>query len=56
MEVKAWYSGWHEVTKEQAIRFVNTMRRGSTLNIEEFIKNMYDKHLRGITVEELLND
>lgn len=56
IEVKAWYGGWHTVSAEQAIRFVRNLMDGATaLKPEEKQSYIASKHLRGVTVEELLS-
>lgn len=55
IKVKAWFGNWKAVSVEQAKRFVSAIRNGNVcMNDEEFEKYMNEKHLNGITVEELM--
>ena len=55
IKVKAWFGKWKTVSKEQAKRFVKTMRSGNVcMNDDEFETYMNEKHLKGITVKELM--
>jgi len=55
IEVKTLFADWHEVTKEQAKKFVLNMKNGIT-NMNNGKKNKYIKSkIRGATIEELLS-
>lgn len=57
IEVKTFYNGWKEVSKEQAKQFVLHIIRGISAIKEEEINDYINKNkLRGITVEKLLED
>ena len=58
IEVKAFYSGWHEVNKDQAQRFVSHLISGmvSVKGDENKVKLVEQEYLRGITVKELFGD
>lgn len=55
IKVKAIFSGWHEVTQEQAKRWARHMYNGATCSHENKILFL-DKRISGITVEELLKE
>ena len=56
IEIKSWFSDWHETSLEQARRFVLSLMDGMTAVPQEqkaaFVETRY---LRGITVSALLN-
>jgi hypothetical protein len=53
IEIRSFFGEWKEVTEEQAMKFIKTLKSGMlTSNKNEIINNRY---LRGITVEELEN-
>lgn len=56
IEIKAWFSDWHEVTEEKAREFVSRMMGGIlTRSTFEGKAELIDgTHLRGITCKELL--
>lgn len=55
IEVKAPYSGWKEVTREQAKRWVEAMQDGMVAVPQDEQENYFDTHLlRGITYKELM--
>ena len=55
IEVRAFYGEWKEATHEQAVRFIKLMIIGfSAIKNEEKLKRINEKHLRGVTAEELL--
>ena len=56
IEIKAWFGDWHECDAEKAKAFCDHMMDGFTAisDREERIKIINEKHLRGITYEELL--
>ena len=57
IEVKTFYNGWKEVSKEQAKQFVLHIIRNASAIKEEEINDYINKNkLRGITVEKLLED
>ena len=57
IEIKTHFGGWREVDEEIAKKLVNNLMNGITA-IPENKKAAYieEHHLRGVTVEELLND
>jgi len=54
VEIKSFFSDWHFVEIEQARKFVITMLSGMNCGREKGIAFINEKHLRGITVQELL--
>ncbi len=53
IEMRSFFGEWKEVTEEQAMKFIKTLKSGMlTSKKNEIINNRY---LRGITVEELEN-
>lgn len=57
IEVKTYFNGWKEVSKEQAKKFVlHIIRNASAIKPEETNDYINQNRLRGITVEELLED
>ena len=55
IKVKTIFSGWHEVTREQAQKWARHMYMGATCPHENKIIFL-DKHLSGITAKELLKE
>lgn len=55
IEVKSLFTGWHEVSAEQARRFVSHIMDGATglKNPAEYIEN---NRLRGCTIAELFKE
>ena len=55
--IKGVFHGWMEVTPKQATSYIDLIRAGIT-GIKDEDKNEYinRNRLKGITVEELLND
>ena len=53
IEIRAFFGEWKEVTEEQALKFVKTMKSGMLVSKKNEVIN--SRHLRGITVEELEN-
>ena len=49
-------SDWREVTKEQAKRFISFMIAGTMTGDEQHRIELAQRHLKGITVEELLKE
>lgn len=58
IEIKAWFSDWHEVTEEKAREFALSMMKGITTRstFEGKAKLIDGTHLRGITCKELLKE
>lgn len=57
IEVKAPYSGWKEVTREQAKRWVEAMQDGMVAIPQDEQEEYFDTHLlRGVTYKELMKD
>ena len=54
IKIKAFYGQWKEVNKEKAIEFIKTLKNGMNVGQEKQNKIINEKHLKGITVEELL--
>ena len=55
--IKAYYGDWKQVTKEEAKKFCDSLMSMMTgaKNDETRIKIINEKHLKGITYEELQN-
>jgi hypothetical protein len=54
IEVRAYFSGWHEVDKETAKRFCKHMIKGSiAVPQDKKVQWLEENYLRGITVAEL---
>ena len=54
IEIRGFFSDWHEVSKEQAKEYVSDiMKRMTALKKSEQIAFVEEKRLRGITVKEL---
>ena len=53
IEIRAFFGERKEVTEEQALKFVKTMKSGMTTSKKNEVIN--SRHIRGITVEELEN-
>lgn len=53
IQIRAFFGEWKEVTEEQALKFVKTMKSGMLVSNKNKIIN--NRYLRGITVEELEN-
>ena len=57
IEIRGFFSDWHEVSKEQAKEYVsNLMQRMTALKKSEQIAFIEEKRLRGISVKDLLSD
>ena len=57
IEIRSFFSDWHEVSKEQANEYVsNLMQRMTALKKSEQIAFIEQKRLRGISVKDLLSD
>ena len=57
IEIRGFFTDWHEVSKEQAREYVSDiMKRMTALKKSEQIEFIELKRLRGITVKELLSD
>lgn len=56
IEIRAWFGEWKEVDRSTAFRFVYHMMEGiTTTSVPSKKAALIDgKHLRGITVQELL--
>ena len=54
IEIKAWFSDWKEVDAEKARDFITGMIKGMNCGKEKSYAIVNEKHLRGITVQELL--
>lgn len=54
IRVKAFYSGWHEVSREQAERWAEHLWNGSTGIRTEKKPDYINGRLEGVTVQELL--
>ena len=54
IKVKALFSGWNEVNKEQAKRFVLHLKNGITTMQDSEKIEYINNRLQGITVQELL--
>jgi len=48
IQIKSFFSEWHEVSFAQAKRFFNVWKIGNAK-----VKEHFSKHFRGITYEEL---
>ena len=55
IKVKTIFSGWHEVTQEQAQKGARHMYNGANCSHEKKILFL-DKHISGITAKELLKE
>lgn len=56
IEVRYFYEGWQEVSREEAYRVIEHLYRTTLCHVgEEKISWLQNNFLRGITVEELLN-
>ena len=53
IEIKAWFGDWKEVTKEYAQEFIKDFISRMTVGNEEHRIKQAEKHLRGITYEQL---
>ena len=54
IEVKATFSGWHKVTRDEAKRFVKHLKKGiMAIHPDKINQYINDNKLKGITVEEL---
>ena len=53
--IKAYYGDWIQVTKEEAKKFCDSLmsRMQAVRGIENKIKIINEKHLKGITYQEL---
>ena len=51
--IKAWFGDWKEVDKEKARGFISGLSKGMTCIDEIKIRIINEKHLKGITYEEL---
>lgn len=56
IQIRGIMSDWREVTKEQAKRFISFMIAGTMTGDEQKRIEMAQRHLKGITVEELLKE
>jgi len=57
IEVRAYFSGWHEVDKETAKRFCKRMMKGSiAVPQDKKVQWLEENYLRGITVAELFDN
>lgn len=56
IEIKGYFFGWTAATPERARRFVRLMLSGSNVNRATLIKSIEARHLRGVTVAELLEE
>ena len=54
IEIRGHFTGWTSATPEQARRLVLHLLHGSTASRENVIKSIEARHLRGVTVSELL--
>lgn len=46
--------GWHEVSKEEAIKYIKKLLENSKLSISCLIEYINNEKLKGTTVQELL--
>ena len=55
--IKAYFGDWKQVTKEEAEKFCDSLmsRMQKVRGIENKIKIINEKHLKGITYQELKN-
>lgn len=51
--IKAWFGDWKEVDAKKAKTFITGLMEGMMCSDETKLK-IIEKHLKGITVEELL--
>lgn len=57
IELKSFFTGWHEVTPSQARKYVNTFISGATgMTYAEKIDYLNENCLRGTTVAELMEE
>ena len=57
IEIKSFFTDWHEVDREQAKEFVKNFMNGATaLPCAKKVEYVEENRLRGITVKELFND
>jgi hypothetical protein len=56
IKVKSLFLGWHEVSEEQAKRFVLTLKSGITAMNDIKRIEYINSRLQGATVQELLNN
>ena len=54
VEIKSHFGDWHFVGTEQARKFITTMLSGMNCGRAKGVAIINEKHLRGITVQELL--
>lgn len=54
IEIKAFFTGWTAATPEQARRFVLHLLNGSNVSRSAMVRAIEARHLRGVTVAELL--
>jgi len=58
IEIRAYYGDWEKTDREHAKSFVYLMINGFTAirKMEDKIKRINEKHLRGITFEKLTEE
>lgn len=56
IEIKSWFTDWHEVNKEQAIKFVKVLLNGMLISRDKKYDYIEKNHLRGISIKELLGE
>ena len=57
IEVKSFYTNWHETTKENARSYIKGLLVGMTnMPKDEIPAYIEENHLRGISFEELMKE
>lgn len=56
IKIKAYFAGWTAATPEQARRFVRHLLNRSSINRAKMVEFIEARHLRGVTVSELLEE
>ena len=55
IQIKSLFTNWHNVSEEQAIKYVTFLINNiTTMNNEKVIEYIEKNRLKGITVDELL--
>lgn len=56
IEIKAYFARWTTATPDQARRFVRHLLNKSSVNRVKMVEFIEARHLRGVTVAELLEE
>lgn len=56
IKIKAYFADWTTATPEQARRFVRHLLNSSNVNRAKMVEFIEARHLRGVTVAELLEE